>query len=198
MNIDWQRWAEDFGDTGQFESSISGMGIAAEGRKALQPPASSGAYDLATERDAHFVFEAFRQGDPNARSVLERIFTMLGVGISNIVAILDPELWRRVREAVEEARRSDAAAVVLDAALILEKGLDKLCTVMVYIGAPEEVRRVRAIEARGWDSSEVIRREALQFSLKAKQDCADYIVDNSTSPELTFEQVRTILSRIVR
>ena len=117
--------------------------------------------------------------------------------VKALEAILDPELWRRVREAVEEARRSDAAAIVLDAALILEKGLDKLCTVMVYIEAPEEVRRVRATEARGWDPSEVIRREALQFSLKAKQDCADYIVDNSTSPELTFEQVRTILSRTV-
>jgi len=68
------------------------MGIAAEGRKALPPPARSAASDLAAERDAYFVFEAFRQGDPNARSVLERIFIMLGVGISNIVAILDPDL----------------------------------------------------------------------------------------------------------
>ena len=81
MNIDWPRWAEDFGDSGHFESYVSGMGIAAEGRKALPPPAGSAASDLAAERDAYFVFEAFRQGDPNARSVLEKIFTMLGVGI---------------------------------------------------------------------------------------------------------------------
>jgi glucokinase len=92
MNIDWPRWAEDFGDSGHFESYVSGMGIAAEGRKALLPPTSSTAPDLAAERDAYFVFEAFRQGDPNARAVLDRIFTMLGVGISNIVAILDPDL----------------------------------------------------------------------------------------------------------
>jgi len=92
MNIDWQRWAEDFGDSGHFESYVSGIGIAAEGRKALPPPAGSADSDLAAARDAYFVFEAFRQGDPNARSVLERIFTMLGVGISNIVAILDPDL----------------------------------------------------------------------------------------------------------
>ena len=92
MNIDWPRWADDFGDSGQFESFVSGTGIAAEGRKALQPLPGSGASDLAAERDAYFVFEAFRQGDPHARSVLERIFTMLGVGISNIVAILDPDL----------------------------------------------------------------------------------------------------------
>jgi glucokinase len=92
MNIDWPRWAEDFGDSGHFESYVSGMGIAAEGRKALPPPEGSAASDLAAARDAYFVFEAFRQGDPNARSVLERIFTMLGVGIANIVAILDPDL----------------------------------------------------------------------------------------------------------
>jgi glucokinase len=92
MNIDWPRWAEDFGDSGHFESYVSGMGIASEGRKALPPPASSAASNLAAERDAYFVFEAFRHGDPIARSVLERIFTMLGVGIVNIIAILDPDL----------------------------------------------------------------------------------------------------------
>jgi glucokinase len=92
MNMDWPRWADDFGDSGYFESFVSGMGIAAEGRKALPPAPGSGASDLAAERDAYFVFEAFRRGDPQAQSVLERIFTMLGVGISNVVAILDPDL----------------------------------------------------------------------------------------------------------
>lgn len=92
MNIDWPRWAEDFGDSGHFESYVSGIGIAAEGRKALPPPAGSAASDLAAERDAYFVFEAFRKGDPNARAVLEKIFIMLGVGISNIISILDPDL----------------------------------------------------------------------------------------------------------
>ena len=92
MNIDWPRWADDFGDSGHFESYVSGMGIAAEGRKVLPPPPASAASDLAAERDAYFVFEAFRQGDPTARAVLEKIFTMLGVGISNIISILDPDL----------------------------------------------------------------------------------------------------------
>jgi glucokinase len=92
MNIDWPRWAEDFGDSGHFESYVSGMGIAAEGRKALPAPAGSAASGLAAERDAYFVFEAFRQGDPKARAVLEKIFTMLGVGIVNIISVLDCDL----------------------------------------------------------------------------------------------------------
>ena len=92
MNIDWPRWAEDFGDSGHFESYVSGMGIAAEGRKALPSPVVSTTTSLAAERDAQFVFEAFRQGDPNAHAVLEKTFTMLGVGIVNIISVLDPDL----------------------------------------------------------------------------------------------------------
>jgi glucokinase len=89
-NIDWQTWDTEFPDTGQFENFVSGMGIAAEGWKALALPREAGG--LAEERDAYFVFEAFRQGNAQARAVLEKIFTMLGVGIANLVGILDPDL----------------------------------------------------------------------------------------------------------
>jgi glucokinase len=92
MNVEWPRWDEDFGDTGQFESYVSGLGIAAEGHKSLGRASGGKPSGLREERDAHFVFEAFRQGNPRARQVLERIFTMLGVGVANIVAVLDPDL----------------------------------------------------------------------------------------------------------
>jgi dephospho-CoA kinase len=113
-------------------------------------------------------------------------------------SILHPETCRRIEAAVAEARRGGAAAVVLDAPLILEKGLDRLCDYMVYISAPEEVRHQRAGQTRGWNPAEVTRREATQVSLKTKQDRADYIVDNRTSPEHTFDQVRTILSHMTK
>jgi len=92
MNVEWQRWDEDFADVGYFETHVSGMGIAAEGRKLLGPPAAGQPGSLAAERDAYFVFESLRQGNPQARSALIKVFTMLGVGIANIVAVLDPDL----------------------------------------------------------------------------------------------------------
>ena len=110
--------------------------------------------------------------------------------------IVHPELWRRVRKAVAKARMKDVPAVVLDAALILEKKLDTLCNIMVYISAPEDVRLERARKARGWDPPEVARREASQISLKTKQARADYIIDNRTSPEHALQQIRGILLRI--
>jgi glucokinase len=92
MNVEWPRWDEDFGDTGHFESYVSGLGIAAEGHKSLHREGGRKPSGLREERDAYFVFEALRQGNPGARELLERIFTMLGVGVANIVAVLDPEL----------------------------------------------------------------------------------------------------------
>ena len=106
--------------------------------------------------------------------------------------IVDPEICRRLRRAVQSARAGDAPAVVLDAPLILEKGLDSLCDFMVYVKVSAEVRQNRVGGARGWNPSEIARREVSQVSLKTKQNRADYIVDNSASPEHTFDQIRKI------
>jgi glucokinase len=92
MNIEWQRWTEEFPETGYFENYVSGLGIAAEGHKALGATPPGEASSLREERDAYFVFEAFRQGNPAARAVLEKTFTMFGVGVANVIAIVDPDL----------------------------------------------------------------------------------------------------------
>jgi glucokinase len=93
MNLDWTRWAEDFPDTGHFESYVSGMGLAAEGRKVIQGGNGSGpSATLVDERDARYVFDAMHAGDPRARTLVENSFIMLGVGVANMISLLDPEL----------------------------------------------------------------------------------------------------------
>lgn len=92
MALDSTRWNEDFGDTGYFEKYVSGLGIAVEGRQQLARRAKGSRSSLSSERDARFVFKAFKQGSPAARAVLEKTFTLLGVGVVNIVTVLDPDL----------------------------------------------------------------------------------------------------------
>jgi glucokinase len=89
LNVEWPLWETDYRDTGQFEDYVAGRGIAREGRHLRVEGEAAG---LREERDAKFVFDAHRCGDPEARRVLEKIFTILGVGIANVIAILDPEL----------------------------------------------------------------------------------------------------------
>ncbi len=100
MNLEWQRAGDNFGDIGYFESYASGLGIAAEGRRLLRTkPVCAGGRQgrsrvgrMAGERDAYFVFESYRWGNLQARRILVRAFTILGVGIANLVSVLDPEL----------------------------------------------------------------------------------------------------------
>jgi glucokinase len=91
MNLDWRCWDEDFPDTGYFEKFVSGMGIAREGRTLLSAGNGSGA-SLAEERDARFVFDAAARGDAQARALIDRSFEILGVGVANLVSVLDPDL----------------------------------------------------------------------------------------------------------
>lgn len=92
MNVDWTRWEEDFPDTGHLETYASGLGIAAEGRKLLSPGNGSSAPTPVDERDARYVFDASQAGDPKARKVIENSLVILGVGIANLISVLDPEL----------------------------------------------------------------------------------------------------------
>jgi dephospho-CoA kinase len=110
--------------------------------------------------------------------------------------IVHPPILARMRAEVEAAGADGPPAVVIDAPLILEKGLAKWCDCMVYIEAPAEVRHRRLREARGWSPSEIQRREASQIPLKNKRRRADTIIDNSASPEHTREHVRRVLARL--
>ncbi len=92
LNLEWPRWAEDFGDLGYFESQVSGIGIAAAGRKIPDLPEAAQDGSLAEERDARFVFAAARQGNAPAQAVLDKAFTMMGVAVADLVTVLDPDL----------------------------------------------------------------------------------------------------------
>ncbi|HET6442883.1 MAG TPA: dephospho-CoA kinase [Phycisphaerae bacterium] len=134
-------------------------------------------------------------GEVDRRRLADAAFAD-GEALEALNSIMHPELCERAGRALDAARRRDVPAVILDAPLIFEKGLDTLSDFVVYIEASEEVRRTRAQESRGWPSAEIARREAGQVSLKAKRERADYIVDNNTSPEHTLEQIRRILARV--
>lgn len=92
LNVEWPRWNEDFGETGYFESYASGQGIAALGRKLMRAGTRGASHGLWENRDAYFVFEAFHKGNAKARKTLETSFTILGVGIANVVGVLDPDM----------------------------------------------------------------------------------------------------------
>ena len=147
------------------------------------------------ERFGEKILDASGQVD---REALGRLVFSDPETLEALNSLTHEELCKRTRRAVADARRRPVPAVVLDAPLLLEKGLDTLCDYVVYIEVPEETREARARAQRGWEVGEVARREGAQVSLKVKRQRADYVIENRLSPEHTLEQIRSLLSRIAK
>jgi len=112
--------------------------------------------------------------------------------LAALEAITHPAIVAAIREQVAAARRSgQGAAIVVDAPLLMEAGLDTLCDALVFVGCPREVRLARAAE-RGWDASELHRRESHQRPVEAKRRRARFIIENHASQETTFQQVQQL------
>jgi dephospho-CoA kinase len=79
-------------------------------------------------------------------------------------------------------------ALILDAPVLLEAGWDAFCDWLVFIDAPEPDRLARA-RSRGWSDEEYRRRESAQLPLAEKRARADFIIDNSGTPENTKSEV---------
>jgi dephospho-CoA kinase len=106
-----------------------------------------------------------------------------------------PEIIRIIKEQLALAPSAVKAAVI-DAPLLAEAGLDKLCDKLVFVDAPPEARFERAL-ARGWRKEDFAAREDAQKSLDFKRKHADVVIDNSGSPEQTQAQVRRLWQTLI-
>lgn len=102
----------------------------------------------------------------NARHELERV--------------VHPEIRRKAVAEFGRAAASGMAAVLLDAAILLEAGWNQECDLVVYVHTPDEIRLQRVRDNRGWTADELHRREASQWSLDRKQRGADFTVLNDS------------------
>ena len=134
-------------------------------------------------------------GSVDRRALADRVFGRPDE-VAALAAITHPVILAHMRRQIDEARRSPTvAAIVLDAPLLLEAGLDELCDVLVFADCPRRVRAARVRDERGWDSRELQRREGHQRPLAEKRALADYTVDTSLPPETTYRQVQQLWQR---
>jgi len=85
---------------------------------------------------------------------------------------------------------------VLDASLLLESPLVKICTFIVFVDVSRKNRLARIQKTRKWSVSELVRRESFQTKLKSKKQKADFIINNNFSLKQTYAQIKKIYRRI--
>ncbi len=106
--------------------------------------------------------------------------------------VTHPRIGDRLRSQFERWSQSgEVDVVVLDAPVMRKAGWDQLCQRIVFVEAPWELRRQRALQ-RGWTAADFEARERAQESLDTKRQAADWIIDNSGSLDETIAQVRQL------
>ena len=113
-------------------------------------------------------------------------------------AIVHPEVMREINRRTEQSSPAvQDAVVVVDVPLLLEVGMahrfDKV--IVVYVSEKVQIRRLK--ERDGISEAEAKQALNAQIPLSSKLEQADYVIDNSGSPEETRRQVEKVWQELV-
>lgn len=111
-------------------------------------------------------------------------------------SIIHPRI-HALREAEFAAAPAGTPALAIDAPLLLESGLGGACDAILFVDAPDALRRERVCRNRGWSEADWRRRESAQWPLDRKREAADHVVRNDGDPESLRAQVRLVLDQVI-
>jgi dephospho-CoA kinase len=113
--------------------------------------------------------------------------------LAQLNALVHPLLLKELRGELERRRTAnDCSVLVIDAALLLEWGLDTICEKIIFVRANLKLRQTRVQGERRWQADELARREKLQLPLSEKEARAAYFIDNSGTIAQTRKQVEEL------
>jgi dephospho-CoA kinase len=104
--------------------------------------------------------------------------------------ITHPRIIGKIREMVNEYGKEAIPVVIIEAALIVEKGgLRDLIDGLIVVTSDEESQIERLIGRNGYSREEAVSRLRAQMPAREKAKHADYIIDNSGPLRNTRKQV---------
>ena len=113
-------------------------------------------------------------------------------------AIVHPEVMREINRRTEQSSPSvQDAVVVVDVPLLLEVGMAHRFDKVIVVYVSEKVQIGRLKERDGISEEEAKHALSAQIPLSRKLEQADYVIDNSGSPEETRSQVEKVWQELV-
>jgi len=152
---------------------------------------------LATPEIAARIGEAFgpgvlREGEVDRRALASEVFGDAGKR-ARLEAILHPPVVEACR-ALAASPPEGAAAVVIDAPLLFEAGLDALCDEVWFVDAERATRLERVRASRGWDERELDRRDEAQLPADEKRRRSDRALINEGDERALAAEVERALA----
>ncbi len=150
----------------------------AEVREALHEAFGEAVFDAAGGIDRRALAEVAFDSDRHRRRLEAMIHPKVRADLDRHIAAANADAQTRF--------------IVLDVPLLLEVGWGDLCDRIVYVDADRE-RRMQRLRQRGWEESELIRRENSQMPLDKKLKCAHDMVENNAGEAACLAQVHRLV-----
>lgn len=110
------------------------------------------------------------------------------IALNNIV---HPAVKQEVLRQLEiERRKNEISCFILEAALLIEDGYDKICDELWYIYTSKENRRDRLKISRGYTDKKIDAIFASQLSEDTYRKYCKVVIDNNGTLEEAFAQIR--------
>ncbi|MHC4129337.1 MAG: dephospho-CoA kinase [Planctomycetota bacterium] len=161
------------------------------GRQALREPA------IRTKLVGWWGREVLDEAGEIDRAAVAAIVFRRPEELQRLELLVHPWIEAR-RKALFEMAPADACALVIDAPLLFEAGLDAECDAVIFVDADRGTRLARVADGRGWDEQALGRREDSQLPLDEKRARSDYVVSNNGDLRALSEQVNRTLNEIVQ
>jgi dephospho-CoA kinase len=111
--------------------------------------------------------------------------------------ITHPRIIERIKELIEESGRENVEVVIVEAALIVEKGgMKPLINDLIVVTADEKAQIRRLMGRDRFSREAALSRIRSQIPLSEKVGLATYVIDNSGTLEETRRQVEEVWKRI--
>jgi dephospho-CoA kinase len=144
------------------------------------------------------IVEKFGEGILNTDRTIDR--NKLGEIVFNdnekreeLNRITHPKIIEGIKKRIEEYREEKVNVVMVEAALIVEKGgMRPIISDLIVVIADEETQIKRLIERSGLSREEALSRISSQMPISEKVKHATYVIDNSESLGHTRQQVEAI------
>ncbi len=130
-------------------------------------------------------------GSLNRKKLAGLIFSDKGAKLQ-LERILHVYIIREINEIVAE--KYDQADIIIDAPLLFEVGLDRICDKVIVIYAKHSIQIERFINRDNISSSEAEKRISVQMPIEEKMILADIVIDNSFSIEQLEKNIKKTYS----
>ena len=152
-------------------------------RRALIAEYGAGVYRPDGRLDRQAVADrVFR--DPEARERLDRL--------------VHPRIIELIRRRLDRLRAQGfRGVVVIDAALLLEWGLEAWCDHVLAVVSPEAEQVARLVEGRRWTREEAMRRLSVQRSNEEFTAAADQTIENRADRAALTRAARDVIAALL-